>query len=456
MRILLIMLLATMLFGSAPIAGSAQGACPIGRKTEHFPTVDLSDVVRLISADFGLNLQPAISLPHVNVDADLSCYSRGQALAFLQGLGLRIVPVGAARDRVFMVYADGDAQRMAGTIRSYRLRYATADKDTLDQLTKALPDDAYVALRPAINTIIVGGNSYVLTEADQFFQQIDVPAVTQTATIGLNYAVASDIATQLAPRLPPNAITANPSNNSVTVSGSPETIALAKSLVAGLDAPGYQVLLRFSLVDDFPTNDASTTGVAVGGVDSLGNQTPGSGTTIITLPGWNVRGNIAIGLNVTHGLSKVADLGDIRTLNNEKATFNDVQRYPFSEIDPLTGAVTSIDSLIGVVVALTPTVGNDGKHVTIAFDFKNSDLGGFTLQGRPISVEKDSVAKVITTDGKPVVLTDVMEKLNSQTIQKIPGLSSIPLVGEIFKYRQTQHREGSLKLLITPIVEKIQ
>lgn len=430
--------------------------CSPGRKTEHFPTVDIWDVIRILAADYDIKLQPALSLQHQNIDTDLVCYSRPQAIAYLEGMGLRLVRVGPSKETVYMVYPAADAMKISGKMRYFQLTHIAVDDSVVQEVKDALPENAYVAKQAQSNGILVSGTGLVLSRAAQIIATIDrahgsIISKTYSVTSGMS---ADTVVQKLTPYLPANTLVANNSDNSILISGPADVVAQAQDMLSKYDVAGYQVSLGFKIVALYPQNDSSSVGIRVGGVDANGNETPGSGSTVALIPGFTLHGNVAVDLNITHGVVDVRDEPTLTVRNNETATLNDATRYPYTYYDVL-GQSHSDDTLIGLVVKATPTISGDGKTVTVAIDATDSEFGGYTPQLRVISVTREGTTTLTTRDGVPIAILDLQENMNNYSIQKVPWLGDIPLLGSLFRYKQSQRREGRFALLITPHVQRL-
>jgi type II secretory pathway component GspD/PulD (secretin) len=55
-------------------------------------------------------------------------------------------------------------------------------------------------------------------------------------------------------------------------------------------------------------------------------------------------------------------------------------------------------------------------------------------------------------DRSTIVLGGLIRDTSSETISKVPGLSEIPLIGGLFKNKQTAHERDEIVFLITPHV----
>ena len=69
-----------------------------------------------------------------------------------------------------------------------------------------------------------------------------------------------------------------------------------------------------------------------------------------------------------------------------------------------------------------------------------------TLQNRKI----DSTLRA--KDDQTIVLGGLLRDVDEQTLTKLPGLASIPILGKIFQNKQRTHERDEVVFLITPHV----
>ncbi len=53
-------------------------------------------------------------------------------------------------------------------------------------------------------------------------------------------------------------------------------------------------------------------------------------------------------------------------------------------------------------------------------------------------------------DGETIVLAGLLSDFTTDTVQKIPGLGDIPILGGFFRNRAAQHQRDEIVFLITP------
>jgi Flp pilus assembly secretin CpaC len=120
------------------------------------------------------------------------------------------------------------------------------------------------------------------------------------------------------------------------------------------------------------------------------------------------------------------------------------------------GQVSVVFKDYGVNLKITPTLLPNGA-VAAEVDPDISDLdyqdavnfGGYTV---PALTETRLSTHVIATDGQSIVMGGLLRRINQQTIQKIPLLSSIPILGKLFQSTSYQRGDTNVIFVMTPTV----
>lgn len=112
---------------------------------------------------------------------------------------------------------------------------------------------------------------------------------------------------------------------------------------------------------------------------------------------------------------------------------------------------------IGTTLKIVPRVNNDGTvslHVsqessTVKVGNNRIPVGGSLISVD--SVEKASIqASVVAQDGKTIAIGGLIRSENSYSVDKVPLLGDLPLLGKLFRLDKTSSRKTELILLITP------
>ena len=194
-----------------------------------------------------------------------------------------------------------------------------------------------------------------------------------------------------------------------------------------------------------PIDDSANVGIQFGGA------TFGAGAIAqfpYTLTKSSVVIDAQINAMVQTGHAEILATPRIATLNNHEADLLVGSTYPIVTVNQQTGfpTVTNVD--IGVQLRVTPTIGDDGE-ITAELHPQFSDVIG-SNNGFPIIANRKVDATLRVRDGETIVLGGLFENTSSETITKLPFLSSIPVLGRFFQNKATSHQRDEVVFLITP------
>jgi len=68
----------------------------------------------------------------------------------------------------------------------------------------------------------------------------------------------------------------------------------------------------------------------------------------------------------------------------------------------------------------------------------------------PQTSSREAETTVMIKDGETIVLGGLIRDEMLKTVQEVPILSKLPLVGELFKYHSKSHRHSEIMVFITP------
>ncbi len=110
----------------------------------------------------------------------------------------------------------------------------------------------------------------------------------------------------------------------------------------------------------------------------------------------------------------------------------------------------------GVSLNLTPTILPDGEVETVVSpEISDLDYGnqvsvlGYTL---PAFTTSRLTTDVVTRDGESIVLGGMLRHQSLRTIDKVPGLSAIPILGKLFTSTSYQNNDTDIVFVMTPQV----
>lgn len=175
-----------------------------------------------------------------------------------------------------------------------------------------------------------------------------------------------------------------------------------------------------------------------------------------------ILGNNSAGANVNsvidaldqNGLVTILAEPNLTAMSGETASFLAGGEFPIIIPGGTLGQTTVEFKQYGVSLAFTPVVLEDG-HISMrvrpevselsnagAVQISGTNIPGITTRRTETSVELGS--------GQSFAIGGLLQNENSDTVNKIPGLGDLPVLGPLFRSTQFQHNESELVIIVTP------
>lgn len=151
------------------------------------------------------------------------------------------------------------------------------------------------------------------------------------------------------------------------------------------------------------------------------------------------------------------------TLDNEEAEIVVGQNVPFvtGTFTTDTGGGTTVGNPfqtieredVGLKLRIKPQI-NEGNAVQLDITQELSNVvptATATFQG-PTTNKRSIKTNVLLEDGQILVLGGLIDDNLSETVQKVPGLGDIPVLGNLFRYRQTVKGKRNLMIFLHPVI----
>jgi len=156
--------------------------------------------------------------------------------------------------------------------------------------------------------------------------------------------------------------------------------------------------------------------------------------------------------------SNILSTPHITTNNNVPASILFGQEIPVSTGEALSSnfdnAFRTIQRQnVGIELDVTPQI-NAGNEVRLDLRQEVSSIAGpVSSDFNELIINKREIKTTVTVgDGEIVVLGGLLDDNERRTIQKIPLLGDIPLIGELFKSRGKSHAKTNLMVFIRPTI----
>jgi len=116
------------------------------------------------------------------------------------------------------------------------------------------------------------------------------------------------------------------------------------------------------------------------------------------------------------------------------------------------GATETLGQLeVGTTLDVTPTVSPTGNQISLDVNVAVKDFVGYTDAG-PQTTDREAATKVTMTEGQTVVVGGLVSESEKGTAYQVPILGDIPILGYLFKKKETQKRTLELLIFLTPHV----
>ena len=228
-----------------------------------------------------------------------------------------------------------------------------------------------------------------------------------------------------------------PGQNPLTA-GSPQTL----TNVGGTPIPAVNPPLVGNLVN-LPTSLLPT----------LLGATPAGGL-LLGIIGNNFNVNLAIQALEVQGKARTLAAPKTVTVENATAFIERGFEVPFTST-PTTGVsqVQFKDALMRLEVTPRLIRGEDETKIQMKVLF-NNDAPDFsqTVLGNPSIFKRHQSTEVVIREGQRLVIGGVTNDQGGTTVRQVPGLSSIPVLGYLFKSREVSANGEELIVIITPSV----
>lgn len=191
------------------------------------------------------------------------------------------------------------------------------------------------------------------------------------------------------------------------------------------------------------------------GIDALGNISLSQAVQVFLF-----RKDINLGAAIqafqSKGLAEVLAEPNLLTTDGQEASFLSGGEYPIPVIQAgaAAGAVTVMYKEYGIKLKFLPVITpRNTIRMRVAPEYSALDyqhtvtISGFTIPGL---TSRKTEATVELESGESFVIAGLLDNTVTETLQKIPGLANIPLLGKLFQSKQWQQNNSELLVIVTP------
>ena len=412
-----------------------------------FQDADISNVLRLIADVSGLNIvlgeevkgKITLKLQNVPWDQALDIILKSKGLGQLREGNIIRVDTNANISKL----QDEEAKAKESLIKSEDLstriipvNYSKAQ--TLSTtLKKSLSPRGDITVDEGTNTLIVKDIQKNLDEVSRLIKLLDrqTPQVLIEARIVIaNSTFARDLGVQW------GAAGANlTGNNRFGFFAGP-----TGGFGSGIPSP-----TNVTSPDITPPSGFAVNLPASGTAGPLGNL----GFTFGKFIGRPVTLDLRLSAGETTGDTKLLSSPKIVTLDNKEAVIQQGESIPFETVSQSGTQTQFIDATLNLTV--TPHITPDGSVIMKIKATKNA-IGTFrsARTGAPSIDKREATTEVLVKDGETTVIGGILETQERKTVEGVPWLHKIPILGWLFKRQSKSETNNELLIFITPTIVK--
>jgi type IV pilus assembly protein PilQ len=274
-------------------------------------------------------------------------------------------------------------------------------------------------------------------------------------------------------------------HNGLLVTGPITAIANLETFLEEVDVPVAQVLFEVLVVDYATTDRAEFSLIA----NNFGGDTARPGELYYPRLDFNRTGpelnrdlnsisrelgianlgtlpdNFFVRLRamVTEGTANVRSQPQIACMNGNSATLRigttqyylleSQTIYPSQQTTITTQKTERFEKIeADMSLEVTPFVNRNGDVIVTVKPEFNSPVGAFDPDVPPTINRRELSSTVRLRNGETIVLGGLVETSKVESIEKVPILGTLPIIGRIFQNRSTTDRKANLMIYITPRV----
>ncbi len=280
----------------------------------------------------------------------------------------------------------------------------------------------------------------------------------------------------------------NRTSNHLLVYDAEDRIAMIDKFVAEADHETPQILVEARIYDiscedgldlgfnwfggTNTTYDSDTSEATGGQLNPFSRMTFGSNYNNATSGNGTLRfGILHNDLSINMAFSAVKDTVKARllasptilVLDNEQASIKIVEEIPYQELTQTTGGGnigTTNFKEVGVQLTVRPRV-TRGDKVRLAIkpefsvqtgsvDVTNTTNTSTSTSSQPIVDRREAMTQALIESGQTVVIGGLRKSDEVDQVSKVPLISDLPLLGELFKFHSEKTVNSELVVFITP------
>lgn len=258
--------------------------------------------------------------------------------------------------------------------------------------------------------------------------------------------------------------------NSLWLQDTQAKLNAISDLVYGLDVPLRQVLIEARIIN-IDTRYEEELGIRFEGKSSLTQDQAGSrrgvhlnvnlpavSNTISTVPtlemalarlGKHFLLDLELSAIETEGGGKLISSPRLVTLNQHQASIEAGEEIPFQQTNEKGAPVTIFKKAV-LGLHVTPRITLDNK-IIMNIKVNEDRRSNTTVAGTAINTQTIET-QVLINNKETLVLGGIFKQNEAKTVERVPFLSDLPIIGTLFKNNKKERDREELLIFITPTI----
>lgn len=281
-------------------------------------------------------------------------------------------------------------------------------------------------------------------------------------------------------------VAADKTTNSLVITASPNDFQTLQRVIHKLDIPRDQIYVEIVIMEmqmsrnnEFTANILGPQGTSIAPTNDLLKVVTNPAEAInqkglvlrwaskqtydVTIPGQGASvkiPNLAALLKAiqTYSKSNILATPQLMTMDNTEATFESTDKIPvptFNNTGLGTSQVTVTKESVPLSIKIKPQLNKISNFIKMDIKAKVSDIVKRDLPAAVqdqafATLERNAETSVMVSDKDTVVLGGLIRDKVNESINKVPLLGDIPILGWLFKSRSSEIQKSNLLLFITP------
>ena len=261
-------------------------------------------------------------------------------------------------------------------------------------------------------------------------------------------------------------VTVDERTNTLVVTDVPERLARVRKTLEQIDVPLRQVQIeaRIAIVNSGLSEqfgfrwqlggaavDADTERAAVELGGGASATALGVGTLDIRRNGASAWLDAQLSALVAEGEAQVLARPGIMTLDNAAALIESGVEIPYQEVST-SGATSTSFKEAALSLEVVPQITPDDR-VIMTLQVKQDTVGQI-FNGVPSINTNRMKTRITVADGQTLVLGGIFQTDFNQSSTRTPLLSSVPIIGRLFRHRIVRDDQQELLVFVTPVIVK--